>query len=120
MLQLHQCPVFVDCEISIPVKEWLLAPRAGTNKNGEQKTQIELTENERPLKEVIKRFISQLGKCRKHYNERQWLALMRKIDIRTFVESELLIFTDFSATCDLQAAMTDNCHRMPMPSYAFL
>jgi hypothetical protein len=99
----------VDCEIPIPVKEWLLAPRAGTNKNGKQKTQIELTENERPLKEVIQCFINQLRKCRMHYNERQWLALMQKIDIRTFVESELLIFTDFSTTCNLRAAMADNC-----------
>jgi hypothetical protein len=45
MFQLHQCPVFVDCEIPKPVKEWLLAPWAGTNK---QKTQIELTEMSAP------------------------------------------------------------------------
>lgn len=87
----------MECTILIPVKEWLLAPRAGTNKNGEQKTQIELTESTRPLNEVVQRFVDQLRKCRKHYTERQWLALMRRIDIRTFVESELLIFTDFSA-----------------------
>jgi hypothetical protein len=99
----------VDCEIPIPVKEWLLAPQARMNKNGEQKTQIELAKNEHPLKEVIGHFINQLGKCRKHYNERQWLALMQKIDICIFVESELLIFTDFSATCNLQVAMADNC-----------
>jgi hypothetical protein len=34
-------------------KEWILAPRGvGKNKNGKQKTQIELTENEHPLKEL--------------------------------------------------------------------
>jgi uncharacterized protein YneR len=93
----------VDYEIPILVKEWLLAAWAGMNKNGKQKTQIELTKNECPLKEVIKHFINQLRKCRKPYNERQWLVLMQKmIDIHTFVESELLIFMHFSV-------MAGNC-----------
>ena len=102
------CPIFSECNIPIRVFEWKLAPRAGTNKKGEQNTQIELTESSDPLRTVVDRFEKQLELCRKHYNAMQWLRLARQTDIRTFTADELLIFTDFASTVDLKAACTDN------------
>jgi hypothetical protein len=108
-LRIAECPILSGSTESIPVKEWRLAPRAGKNKKGEQNTQIELTDASLPLKDVLARFKIQLNKSRTHYNESEWLRNVRKVDVATLSRNELLVFTDFSATCDLHAAKLDNC-----------
>jgi hypothetical protein len=108
LLRISECPALRDCTFPIPVWEWKPAPRAGVNKQGKQNTQEELTEGEEPVNVVLSRFLRQLEICRKHYAEMEWLRIARKADIGTFGPSELLIFTDFSATMDLRASQTDN------------
>ena len=108
-MHIADCPILSGSTESIPVKEWRLAPRAGKNKAGEQNTQIELTDASLPLKDVLVRFKTQFDKSRNHYNESEWLWNVRKVDIAILSRTELLIFTDFSATCDLHAGKLDNC-----------
>jgi hypothetical protein len=108
LLRISECPALRDCQIPIPVWEWKLAPRAGVNKQGKQNQQMELTEGKESVNLVLLRFIRQLELCRKHHAEMEWLRITRKADIGTFGPSELLIFTDFSATMDLRASQTDN------------
>lgn len=112
ILKVKECPALSNCDIPIPVMEWTLAPRAGTKKSGtdkgKQNTQIELTPRSVPMKLVVFHFLNQLKKCRSHYNEKEWLNLTRTIDIASFSKDEIVILTDFSATCDLRAAQTDN------------
>jgi hypothetical protein len=108
-LRLAGCPILSESMELIPVKEWWLTPRAGKNKKGKQNTQIELTDASLPLKDVVARFKIQLDKSRTHYNESERLQNVRKVDVVTLSRNELLIFTDFSATCDLHTAKLDNC-----------
>jgi hypothetical protein len=61
------------------------------------------------LKEVVARFKTQLEKTRTHFNESEWLRYVRKVDAATLSRNELLVFTDFSATCDLRATKLENC-----------
>jgi hypothetical protein len=57
----------------------------------------------------VERFVEQLSKSRKHYNEKDWLRFVRKRDIQSLDDTSLLIFTEFSATMDLRATETDCC-----------
>jgi hypothetical protein len=107
-LQIAHCPILSGSTGSIPVKEWWLAPRAGGNKAGKQNTQFELTDALLPLKDALARFKIQLDKSRTHYNESEWLRNVRKVDVATLSRNKLLIFTGFSAACDLHATKLDN------------
>jgi hypothetical protein len=69
LLKVADCRTFSQCAIPIPVFEWKLAPRAGTNSNGQQNTQIELTESKEPLNTIVQRLGVQLEKFRTHHNE---------------------------------------------------
>ena len=51
-LRMMDCEAVVASDSIVKVMEWKLAPRAGYNKNGEQNTQLEITEG----KEKIKQF----------------------------------------------------------------
>jgi hypothetical protein len=59
--------------------------------------------------DVIKAFGRQIELCRVHLNEASWLNLTRKIDLFTLADDVVLICTDFSASLDLRAKLTDNC-----------
>ena len=107
-LKLSECDCLTSCSIPIKVMEWKLAPRAGKNKKGEQNTQIELSESSLPIKEVVNRLATQLTIARTHFSHGNWLNMTRRLDTNTFSTSELLVFTDFSATMDLHAAKADN------------
>jgi hypothetical protein len=78
-------------------------------KAGEHNAQIELTDASLPLKDVLVRFKIQLQKSRTHFNESEWLRNAQKVNKVTLTRNESLMFTDFSATCDLHAAKLDNC-----------
>ena len=80
-LKIPDCRTLSECDISIPVSEWMLMPRSGANKKtGKQNTQLELNLNEETLRVVICGLVEQLEKCRKHYTETSWLNLVRKLD----------------------------------------
>ena len=78
-------------------------------KKGKQITQIELTDASLPLKDVLARVKSELLKSHARCNESEWLRVVQSIDKGTPTRTELLVFADFSATCDLHAAKLDNC-----------
>jgi hypothetical protein len=59
-------------------------------------------EDELPIRTVVDRFLIQLDKCRKHYNEVMWIDATQQKDIQTFHEDSLVILMDFSTTCDLR------------------
>ncbi len=107
-LQIQTCTSLIECEIVISVKEWVLNKHVGTTSSGKQNTQIELDEFNVPINEVLKRFLTQLMKCRKHSNETQWIALIWRIDINVLSIGFPLMFMDFPATCNLCAYMTNN------------
>jgi hypothetical protein len=109
MLQISSCPALTECETEIPVFEWKLAPRAGTNTKGQQNAQIELTEVSLFVKTATQRWVQQLEKCRPHHNQTEWLSTIRGIDVDTLQEDQVAALTAFSATCDLRGGETDNC-----------
>jgi hypothetical protein len=62
------------------------------------------------LKDAVARFKIQPDKSLwPHYNESEWLQNIQKVDVATHSRNELLMFTNFSATCDLHATKLDNC-----------
>jgi hypothetical protein len=109
ILKIKECPALLQCDILVKTQKWKLNLRQGTDKKGDQNTQIELDETILPMSELIDRLIEQLEKNHKHQNQATWLNLMRKIDTKTLPSNEILVFTDFSASPDLRAKMTDNC-----------
>jgi hypothetical protein len=80
---LDGCPALAECDVLVPVLVWELAPRSGKTASGEQRTQIELTQCQWKLSDVVKKLVEQLGICRVHYNESRWLAQVKHIDIMT-------------------------------------
>ena len=89
-------------------KEWTLADRRGLSKTGKQAQQIELTEVAMTMSTLISKFCDQLNLCRKHMAVVNWLNLHRQIDLAVIPRGKARGCTDFSATCDLRAAFTDN------------
>ena len=79
--------------------------------NGEQCTQIELLDSNKPVpvKEVILWLQEQLELCCKHYWASQWIDMSCKIDTEDIPKNEIRICTNFLATGDLRASETDNC-----------
>jgi hypothetical protein len=56
---LDGCPALAE----LPVLVWELAPRSGKTASGEQRTQIELTQCQWKLNNVVKKLVVQLGIC---------------------------------------------------------
>jgi hypothetical protein len=50
-----ECDALLDCLTVIPVKEWKLAPRTTDSDGNVTSTQIELSESDVPISEVVKR-----------------------------------------------------------------
>jgi hypothetical protein len=71
-------------------------------------TQIELSESELPISEVVKRLHLQLEICRTHYGETSWINCHKGIDSADIPVGSAIIFTNFSASLDLRAGETDN------------
>jgi hypothetical protein len=65
---LDGCPALAECDVLVPVLVKELAPRSGKTASGEQRTQIELTQCQWKLSDVVKKLVEQLGICRVHYN----------------------------------------------------
>jgi hypothetical protein len=62
-----------------------------------------------PLKYLLAQFKIQLDERRTLYHESEWLCNVQKVDVATLSRNEMLVFTGFSATCDLHTAKLDNC-----------
>jgi hypothetical protein len=106
--QFISCEALTKCEIVVPAKQWLKATRRGKDKKGKEHTQVELTDVELKVSEIVSKLSTQLDVCREHVAESNWLNRIRRIDIDTIPEGTALSFTDFSATLDLRAALAEN------------
>ena len=71
-------------------------------------TQIELSESELPISEVVKQMHLQLETCRTHYGETSWINCHKGIDSADIPLGSAILFTNFSALLDLRAGETDN------------
>ncbi len=103
-----ECDALLDCLTEIPVKEWKLAPRTTDTDGNVTSTQIELSESELPISEVVKRLHLQLEICRTHFGETSWINCHKGIDSADIPVGSAIIFTNFSASLDLRAGETDN------------
>jgi hypothetical protein len=57
---LNGCPALANCDVVVPVMVWKLAQRLGKTSSGEQRIQIELTQCQWKLSDVVKSLWSSL------------------------------------------------------------
>jgi hypothetical protein len=102
-LRWRECPIYQASEIPVKALVWEEAERQGTDKEGSQNTQLELTEKVLPFYEVVRLLNDNLERCRRHYGHKEWIRIAKTIDTGWIDRDSLLIFTDFSASMVLRA-----------------
>lgn len=102
-LKLDTCPIWNNSTNIVSAIIWDKAECAGG------KTQLEPMEKLMPINQVFQKFIEALDEGRSNFVRGEWSNLMRKIDINESNKDDRIILTDFSATLDLRARMSDNC-----------
>ena len=98
-----------DAPATVNVKMWAHAPRQGTNDNGQQNTQLELTDKTMTRNEFLDHFKECLAECKPHHHNIKWTNWVKDHDIRTLADDACIILTDFGATTNLKAIETLNC-----------
>ena len=101
-------PLLLHTTDKVKVFEWKDMRRQGDSCRGGTNQQRELTEDSKPIPEIINSFKKALDICRPHYQEIMWIRIIQDIDIQTLPNDTLLIFTDFAATMVLRAFQAKN------------
>ena len=104
-LNILQCKALNECDIEIPVKIWSNADHDG------KREQLELTQKNLQLKEVLSLLKGALEELHMHYAWDRFLRCIQKIHEWLSDSQTLLIKCDYSATASLRASQTDNCSK---------
>jgi hypothetical protein len=104
-------------EILLKVFVWDNADRQGINKSNKQNTQLELTEKEMTIRELLILFQQKIHTCLNHVFKIEWMNAVRAFDIHNVGHNNIVVMTDFAATLDLKATETVNCS---VDAHAFL
>ena len=101
--------ILAENNTEIDLLEWKDIARQGFKSNGTSRTQLEFSRTKLAVKDVLKNMIIQLGICRLHVGQSQWINHVRRLDlIMSNPDVSRVICTDFGATLDLHACETDN------------
>ena len=94
----------------IGLLEWKEIARQEFKSNGTSHTHLELNRKNLTVKEILKKMTIQLGMCRLHVRQYQWINWARKLDL-VMSNPELcrVLCTNFGATLDLCTSEKYNC-----------
>ena len=101
-LEIMKCPRLAGLEEKVKVTIWEDAPRDGG------RSQKEPVQKKIPFSEFLLQFRNHSKKALEHMVEAEWAARAMSNKLKTFEEEEIVIYTDFSATPNLEAIDTDN------------
>lgn len=106
---ISKCEILSKSTAQFNALEWVLAEQPGVNKTYKKNTQLELGLCILPVREVVKKLITQLYFARVHQCQYEWRNQMMRIDL-TISNPDLyyILYTDFGATLDLMALEKDN------------
>ena len=101
--------ILTENDTEIDLLEWKEIARQGFKSNRTRQTQLELSCTKLAVKDVLKKMIVQLGICRLHVGQYQWINHARKPNlVMSNPDVSCVICTDFGATLDLHASEKDN------------
>ena len=90
--------ILTENNTEIDLLEWKEIARQGFKSNGTSRTQLELSRTKLAVKDVLKKMIMQLGICRLHVGQYQWINHARRLDlIMSNPDVSRVICTDFGA-----------------------
>ena len=97
------CPIWNSCSDEVSVIVWEDAARSG------RKTQLEQVEKQMKVSEAFEKLRDLIKDGRSGFVRGEWSNWQRKLDVKESNKNTRVILTDFSASLDLRARMTDNC-----------
>jgi hypothetical protein len=101
-LEILKCPMLAELQEKVKVTIWEDAPRDGG------RSQKEPVQKKIPFSEFLLHFRNHSKKALEHMVEAEWAARAMSNKLKTFKENEIVVYTDFSATPNLEAIVTDN------------
>ena len=97
------CPIWNSCSDEVSVIVWEDAARSGG------KTQLEQVEKQMKVSEAFEKLQDLIKDGRSGFVRGEWSNWQRKLDVKESNKNTRVILTDFSASLDLRARITDNC-----------
>jgi hypothetical protein len=101
-LEIMACPRLTNLREKVKVTIWEDAPRDGG------RSQKEPVQKKIPISEFLRQFRDHSKKALEHMVEAEWAARAMSDKLKTFKEEEIVLYTDYSATPNLEAIDTDN------------